>query len=307
MTLHRHLKTVRAALLGLALFLGAGYPAAAQDIASPVPPAEGQGPALWVVRDADSTLYLFGTIHMLRPTTGWGTERVDRAFASASHLILEIDGSEDQAILLPLIREHGLSPDRPLSSLLTQEELESLDAAARTIGASAAGMDPMRPWLAGVTVQSASIINAGYAAESGVEPILKARAATAGMTVSGFETPDEQIRMLAGFPEEGQLIYLRAALDDFGKPQAEVDQLVEAWVSGDIEAIRTLGIDPMRDTPLLYDALLVRRNTNWADQIEALLEGSGTIFIAVGALHLAGDDSVQEILRARGVEVERLP
>ncbi|MDP3368685.1 MAG: TraB/GumN family protein, partial [Brevundimonas sp.] len=87
----------------------------------------------------------------------------------------------------------------------------------------------------------------------------------------------------------------------------EVDQLVEAWVSGDIEAIRTLGIDPMRDTPLLYDALLVRRNTNWADQIVALLEGSGTIFIAVGALHLAGDDSVQEILRARGVEVERLP
>ena len=127
------------------------------------------------------------------------------------------------------------------------------------------------------------------------------------MTVSGFETPDEQIRMLAGFPEEGQLIYLRAALDDFGKAQTEVDRLVEAWASGDVEAIRALGVDPIRETPLLYEALLVRRNTNWADQIEALLEGSGTVFIAVGALHLAGDDSVQQILLGRGVEVAVAP
>lgn len=307
MTLHRPLKTVRAALLGLALLWAPAHPAFAQHAAAAVPPAEGQGPALWIVRDADSTLYLFGTMHILRPTTAWGAERVDRAFASASHLIMEVDSPEDQAALLPIIREHGLSPDRPLSSLLTAGELAALDAAARTIGASAEGMDSMRPWLAGVTVQSASIIRAGYAVESGVEPVLKARAAAAGMTVSGFETPDEQIRMLSGFPEEGQLAYLRSALDDFGKAQTEVDRLVEAWASGDVEAIRRLAIDPMRDTPLLYEALLVRRNTNWANQIETLLEGSGTVFIAVGALHLAGDDSVQEILTGRGVEVSIAP
>lgn len=302
-----HLKTVRAALLGLALLWAPAHPALAQDAAAAVPPAEGQGPTLWIVRDADSTLYLFGTMHILRPTTAWGAERIDRAFASASHLILEVDSPEDQSALAPIIREHGLSPDRPLSSLLTTGELAALDAAARTIGASAEGMDSMRPWLAGVTVQSASIIRAGYTVESGVEPILKARAAAAGMTVSGFETPDEQIRMLSGFPEEGQLAYLRTALADFGKAQTEVDRLVEAWAAGEVEAIRRLAVDPMRDTPLLYQALLVRRNTNWANQIETLLEGSGTVFIAVGALHLAGDDSVQEILAKRGVKVSIAP
>ncbi len=303
---HKHLK---AALLSLALLLGAGGPAAAQDAgeAARTPRAEGRGPALWVVRDADSTLYLFGTMHLLRPTTAWGTERVDRAFDSASQLIIEVDGPEDQAALLPLIRQHGVSPERPLSSLLTPTELAALDAAARSIGSSAANMDPMRPWLAGVTVQSASIVSAGYAVESGVEPILKARAEAAGMTVSGFETPDEQIRMLAGFPEEGQLIYLRSALEDFGKAQTEIDRLVEAWTTGDVGTIRALAVDPLRENPVLYDALLVRRNTNWADQIEALLEGSGTIFIAVGSLHLAGTDSVQEILRARGVAVTEAP
>src|SRR5690606_28709947 len=159
----------------------------------------------------------------------------------------------------------------------------------------------------GVTIQSASIIRAGYAAGSGVEPILKALAQADGMTVSGFETPDEQIRMLASFPEEGQLAFLRRSLDEFGAAQTEVDRLVEAWAAGDIQSIRALAVDPLRETPLLYDTLLVRRNTNWADQIETLLEGSGTVFIAVGALHLAGDDSVQEILRARGVEVTVAP
>src|SRR5690606_29882119 len=124
-------------------------------------PAEGPGPALWVVRDADSTLYLFGTMHLLRPTTGWGSARIDRAFASASRLIMEVDSPEDQSALLPLIRRHGLSPDRPLSGLLTPAELATLDAAARTMGGSAADMEPMRPWLAGVTIQSASVIRAG--------------------------------------------------------------------------------------------------------------------------------------------------
>lgn len=308
MTFRRHTKSASAALFGLALLLPFGAPALAQGpVPAAIPRAEGPGPALWVVRDADSTLYLFGTMHLLRPTTRWGSDRIDQAFASASELILEVDTPGDQSALLPLIREHGMSPERPLSSLLSPAELATLDAAARTIGASAADMDPMRPWLAGVTIQSASILRAGYAPGSGVEPILTARARAAGMTVSGFETPDEQIRMLASFPEEGQLTYLRRSLDEFGAAQTEVDRLVDAWTAGDVGTIRAVAVDPVRETPALYDVLLVRRNTNWAEQIETLLEGSGTAFIAVGAMHLAGDDSVQQILRRRGVEVAVAP
>jgi len=301
---------IAAALLGL--LVAAPSPAAArvQDAAAPVraaPPAQGTGPALWIVRDADSVLYLFGTMHLLRPTTAWGSDRVDQAFAAASQLILEVAAPADQSVLMPLIRQHGLSPDRPLADLLTAGELTALDAVARTIGTSADNMAPMRPWLAGVTVQSASIQRAGYAPESGVEPIFKARAEARGMAVSGFETPDEQIRMLAGFPEEGQVAFLRRALDAFDNAPTDVDLMVEAWAAGDVDALRAVAVDPLRATPLLYDALLVRRNTRWADQIQTLLEGSGTAFIAVGAMHLTGDDSVQAILVRRGVPVETAP
>lgn len=302
-------KNLKAALFAVALLFVHGGPATAQDVVSATEAAraDGDGPALWVVRDADSTLYLFGTMHMMRPDTAWRSGRVDRAFDSASQLILEVVSPDDQAALSSLIREYGISPDRPLSSLLSPEHLARLDVVARTLGGSAAQMDTMRPWLAGVNIESAAIISAGYDPRSGVEHILKARALAAGMTVSGLETPEDQIRMLAGFPEDGQLASLRASLDAFGGVQTQLDQLVGAWVAGDTGRIRALAVDPLRATPVVYERLLVRRNTDWADQIQTLLEGSGTVFIAVGSMHLTGDDSVLAILRARGVAAEMVP
>lgn len=271
-------------------------------------PAEGQGPALWVVSDADSTLYLFGTVHVLRPTTAWGSARVDAAFDSASEIWLEISNPDDVAAILPLIQQHGLSPERPLSSLLSAEQLTDLDAAARTIGLSAAQMEPMRPWLAALQLAMAPLAKAGYDPQSGVELILKSRAEAAGKPVHGFESIDKQVRILAGLDEAGQLAFLTSTLEMFDNAAVELDQLVDGWATGDVDAVTRLGVDEMKSTsPALYEALLVRRNTDWADQIQTLLEGSGTTFIAVGAAHLAGDDSVQQILTRRGVAVTTAP
>ncbi|MFN3932932.1 MAG: TraB/GumN family protein [Brevundimonas sp.] len=323
MTFKKRLKSTVSTLgrmtLGVALGLGLAAavisPVHAQVATPPVaaearavPPAEGQGPALWVVKDADSTLYLFGTVHLLRPTTGWGTERVDAAFDSADKVVLEISNPDDQAAVVPLVQQHALSPATPLSSLLTPDEVAALDAAARTIGLDAAQMDPFRPWFAALTLAVAPLAKAGYDPTSGVELILKARAEAAGKTVTGFETIDEQIRILAGFPEADQLAFLRSTLEDFETATVELDRLVAAWAAGDVAGIETIAVQPMRESSeALYQALLVRRNTNWADQIETLLEGSGTVFIAVGAAHLAGDDSLQDILEARGVDVDVAP
>lgn len=326
MTLKKRLKTTVSALgrltLGAALGLGLAVavisPVHAQVVTPPVadetpairavPPAEGDGPALWVIKDADSTLYLFGTVHLLRPTTGWGTARIDAAFDSADTLVLEISNPDDQAALIPLVQQHGISPTRPLSSLLDAGEIAALDAAAREIGLSAAQMDPFRPWFAALTLAVAPLEKAGYDPASGVELILKARADAAGKPVTGFETIDEQVRILAGFPEDAQLAFLRSTLEGYENATVELDRLVEAWAAGDVEAIESIGVEPMReDGEELYQALLVRRNTNWADQIQTMLEGSGTAFIAVGSAHLVGDDSVQEILEQRGVEVDVAP
>ncbi len=281
--------------------------AAETGAARVVPQAQGAGPALWVIRDADSTLYLFGTVHVLRPTTAWGSAKVDAAFDSADQIWFEISNPDDQAAIIPLIQQHGLSPDRPLSSLLTEAEMTELNVAAASAGLPAGQLNVFRPWFAGLTLSVAPLVKAGYDPQSGVELVLKQRAEAAGKPIRGLETIDKQVGILAGMSEADQLAFLRSVLDAWEDAAVELDRMVDTWAAGDIEAFEAVSVEEIRtESPAVYEALLVRRNTDWAGQIETLLEGSGTAFIAVGAAHLVGDDSVQAILEQRGVEVARV-
>jgi uncharacterized protein YbaP (TraB family) len=280
--------------------------AAAAPVAVTAAPA-GSGPGLWVVRDADSTIYLFGTVHVLKPETPWGTDRVDQAFASADEYWFEVADLNDVAGAVPIIQSRGVSPDRPLSSLLTAEELVSLDAAAQTVGASAAQLDPLRPWLASLQLALASIQKAGYVAANGGDQVLHARAAATGKPIKGFETMPQQIGFIADMPEEAQLAMLRSGLKEFDKAEVVLGQMVTAWSTGDVEGLDVLiGQEMKAESPELYATFFTRRNQNWADQVQTLLAGSGTVFISVGAGHLAGGDSLQALLAQRGVQVERI-
>lgn len=294
-------RLVAGAALGLALtaafVLPLATPARAQDAA----------PALWVVRDADSTLYLFGTVHVLKPDTAWASARVDQAFDSAQDIWFEIDNPDDTAAVLPLIQQHGLSMDRPLSSRLTTDELATLDVAARSIGATAAQMDPMRPWFAGLTLSVAPLTRAGYDPGSGVELTLLARAKEAGKAIHAFETLDQQVRLLADMPEDIQLSFLRSTLEDYDRAGEMLDGMVAAWRVGDTERLDEVMIEEMaRDYPDLYRIMLTDRNADWANQIEDRLKGSGVTFIAVGAGHLVGDRSVQTFLAQKGITATRV-
>ena len=294
-------RAVAGGALGLALtaafVLPLATPARAQDAA----------PALWVVRDADSTLYLFGSVHVLKPDTAWASDRVDAAFDSADEIWFEIPDMDDPNAGLAFIRQNGISQDRPLSSLLNAEDLARLDAAARGIGASAAQLDPMRPWFAAVTLSVAQIVKAGYQPGSGVELTLLARAREAGKPIKAFETVDQQLGILAGMPEEEQLEFLRYSLKGVDEATEVLDGMVAAWRVGDADGLEAIVIDEWRrDYPELYGAMLTRRNADWAEQIEDRLEGAGVSFVIVGAGHLVGDESVQTFLARKGITATRV-
>lgn len=299
--------TVGAALSALLLAPSAMAQTPSAASAAVVAAPAGSGPGLWVVKDEDSTLYLFGTVHVLKPDTPWGTARVDRAFASADEYWFEIADLSDQSGVMPIIQAKGVSPDRPLSSLLTSDEMADLDAAARTVGATAAQLDPLRPWLASLQLALASIQKAGYVAANGGDQILHARAAATGKPIKGFETAPQQIGFVADMTEEAQLALLRSGLKEFDQADAMLGRMVSAWSTGDVEALdRLIGQEMKAESPEMYAVMLTRRNQAWADQIQTLLAGSGTAFISVGAGHLAGADSVQAMLAKRGVTVEEV-
>lgn len=272
-----------------------------------VPQAEGQGPAMWVIRDEDSTIYLYGSFHLLKPTTQWGQAHVDAAFAASDEIWFELTDMNDQSQMLSLLQNLGMSPERPLSSILSAEDIAQLDAIARTMGASAAAFDPMRPWMVSMQLAIVQLMSGGFDPNLGVEKVLMARAQEMGKPMKGFETMAEQFGILAGVSEEGQIEMLRSTLRDLHKGPEQIEEMANAWATGNVETIETLMIDEMKvNQPEAYEAMLTRRNINWANQIKGILAGSGTSFIAVGAGHLAGEDSVQTLLAADGIVAERV-
>lgn len=290
----KRLKRGLAALAILTASAVAAFPAAAD-------------PALWVVRDEDSTIYLLGTVHVLRPDTVWRSPAIDRAMAEADALWIEVE-ADDPAAMQPLVRKYGLDPANPLSGKLTPEQKAQLDAAAAGMGGSGAALEPLRPWLAGLTLSIGPLVKAGYDPASGVESRLKAAARDAGKPIRTLETLEQQIGFFADLPPAVELAFLLSALDEMDSGPAMLDALVAAWSAGDMEALNELMVSEMAaDYPELYQALLVRRNKDWAGQIQTLLGGKGVSVIAVGAAHLVGDDSVQAQLLARDIAVERLP
>ena len=297
---------VLAAFPGAAHAEQAAAPAAAVAPA-PIPRAEGAGPPLWVVKDADSTVYLFGTVHVLRPGTAWGSDKVDTAFASASDIWVEIANQDDQAAVMPVIQQHGVDPSRPLSSVLSAEEFAAFDKVAQANGATGAALDAYRPWLAAFLISMSPATNAGYRSEAGVDKTLMDRARAEGKGLHGFETADIQVRLIAGMSEEAQVAYLNHYVRNGDGVVANLDQTVAAWLKGDAPEVGRLNRVSTRDVHEdIHRAALIVRNADWTDQIETMMKGSGTAFVAVGAAHLADQDSVIDMLKARGYTVERL-
>jgi hypothetical protein len=264
-------------------------------------------PGLWVVKDADTTIYLFGTVHLLPHDTDWHFPALDQALAGSQKMYVEIV-DDDQANMAALVLRYGMDMAHPLSSLLTPFDRGRLERAARLakVPGGMAALEVMRPWLAALTLTIAPLTQAGLDPAQGVDRQLRAAMEKAGKPVNGLETAEQQIRFLADMPQSMQLALLRSTLQDTDRASVELKALIDAWKAGDDAAIARLENDLMkRENPQLYQRLLVERNETWARQIAGMLRQPGTVFIAVGAAHLAGPDSVQAQLKKLGESAER--
>ncbi len=266
-------------------------------------------PALWVVKGADTTIYLFGTVHLLPNDTAWHYPALDKAMADSQTLYIEV-ADDNPANMATLVFQYGMDTEHPLPILLKPAELLQLNAAANKAGVPGGmpTLSMMRPWLAALTLATAPLMKTGTRLdpEHGVDKQLKAQATGADKQVLGLETAEQQIRFLADMPQSVELAFLRSSIRDVGKGTIELTELIDAWKNGDVATIARLEDEDIRQTePKLYERLLVQRNGIWAGKIAAMLQQPGTIFIAVGAAHLAGPDSVQAQLQKLGIDAVR--
>lgn len=266
-------------------------------------------PALYVVRDHNSTIYLFGTIHVRPQGQPWGGPEAQAALASADEIWTELEISpEAEARSAPTAQQLGLAPaNRQLSTWLTPEENQRLNAVTTQLGLPTGALERMQPWLASISLTIVTGMRAGYDPNSGVDRDIDAYGDAHHKTMRWFETAEQQFGFLAHLSDDQQHEILLDSIDESEKGAAMLQEMTDDWERGDVDALQKLVVDDTReDYPELYDVILRRRNAAWIPVIQQELRGSGVDFIAVGAGHLLGPDGLVALLRARGLHVERV-
>ena len=309
MTLRDRFRRLAAALAGLLL----ATPALADPQSLPTPiaptlrevPPPPLHPALWMVRDEDTTIYLFGTIHALRPGLPWFGGQVAQAFADSGTLVTEIADVGGIDTAQTLLGNAMLPEGKSLRGSMSEADRAAFDAALQRASIPAAALDRFKPWYAAVVLSSLPLLRAGYKLEEGVEIQLAAKAKATGKHQEALETAAYQLGLFDALPQAGQFAYLRQVVDNLDQVTQQIDTLIGEWGEGDADGLAQ-AMNAEESDAGLTEVLLTRRNKAWAKWIGERLAKPGKVFMAVGAGHLAGPGSVQEQLVAQGLVSTRL-
>jgi uncharacterized protein YbaP (TraB family) len=262
-------------------------------------------PPVWVVRDKDSTITLFGSVHLLPPGVDWRPPALKDALAQADDVWFEAPmDPAGQAQLSQAAQDHGYLKDgEHLLLMLSPKGRQRLDWAAKTLDLAIDQLDRMQPWYAELNVELAMFNKLGANSSDGVEKQLWAGLSPSAKRVA-FETPAEQVGFFADAPTKEQVASLELTLKEIGDAQHDYQDLLKAWLAGDVDRLNKREVQPLRKAaPRLYARLVQQRNARWVQALEARLKGSGHTVVIVGTGHLVGPDGLPAQLRADGYEV----
>lgn len=300
--LARRFARLLAALL-VCLPLSASAEERAVAPAVPAPPAI--RPALWKVSDADTTIYMFGTVHVLPSGIDWFGGKVAEAFAGSQELVTEIVDTDGGANKGRMLAQAMLPQGQSLRGLMSAEDKTRYETALAGLDLPAQSFDGYEPWLAAMVLSVAPLAKEGFSTANGVDEALGVKAKARQLKHGALETYEYQLGLFDSLPLDTQKVYLSRVVQDLPNIKQDIGRMVDAWKHGDAEQLAELMNDG-EDYPGMFELLLTNRNRNWAVWIKERLKQPGTVFLAVGAGHLAGPGSVQEQLGAHGIVSERV-
>jgi len=287
-----------AAALSACLLAACGTPApAGKDVAKP---------AMWLVEDDDTQLYLLGTMHALPAATDWDHGQVGAAIAAADELVLELSPAELAKVGGVFQRLAPRTAPLPVDRRLPTNALASYRALEASGSGQPFGGDTLDDWAVMVLMGQRVAQNAALSPANGVETKLAAAFGEASKPVSGLESAETQLMFFETLDAPTQRTLLTNAAAGAGDAVTEVGALTAAWSRGDIAALEKMVNDDVDAVPAARAALLTERNRAWSRWAKARMDRPGTVLVAVGTGHLIGSDGLPTLLEAEGLKVTRV-
>lgn len=264
--------------------------------------------SVWKVSNGNNTVYLGGTVHLLRASDYPLPTEYDQAYEASDTLVFETDiaAMSDLATQARLLTAMSYTDERTLQSVLSEEAYAALQEYTASVGLPLAMMQKFKPGMVVTTLQVFEFQKLGFTPE-GVDAHFNARASGDGKPIEGLESLEEQIEFLASMGEGKESEYILMSLADLENTEEAMLGMISAWRAGDSEQLTELFVADMQErAPDIYELLLRGRNLDWLPQIDAMLQDADTEFVLVGAAHLVGDDGLLKLLADAGYDVEQL-
>lgn len=263
--------------------------------------------AFWVVKGRSNTVYLIGSVHMLKPEESTLPRGMLLAYERSKTLVMELDLNDISAdAVLGSSLELAMLPEgQSLSDLVGADLYANVATHAKALGLEPEAMERFQPWFAALVLEQMALGKSGFEAGAGVDEQFAQRARADGKPIIALETVEEQLGFFAQLSEAQQRQYLRATLKDLDTEASDATVMVSAWERGDSAELERLLRKEASDNPVLFRALTVDRNHRWLPKIAALLAEDQDYLVVVGALHLVGSDGLVTLLRNQGFKVEQ--
>jgi uncharacterized protein len=266
-------------------------------------------PAAWRVAGPNGgEIALLGSMHVLRPSDYPLPQSVDELIGRAETIVMELDLDDvDAAAQQRVILETAMLPQgTALANVVDASVYRLVEQTAAELGVDLTLLDRFEPWFLAVTLLDQGMRKLGFQSERGIEQYVLGRSQQSGKEIVGLETLEFQIGIFDSLPAASQQAMLEQTLAELDEAATALDAMVAAWRSGELEALSAELLDDFDEFPGLYATLVTQRNGAWVPVLERLLGDGRRYLVVVGALHLLGEDSVIDLLRARGHEIERV-
>tara|TARA_B110000208_G_scaffold35633_1_gene47161 strand:- start:955 stop:1806 length:852 start_codon:yes stop_codon:yes gene_type:complete len=264
--------------------------------------------SVWLVQAEDHTVYLGGTVHLLRAADYPLPDEYGEAYAASASLVFETDLSSmsDLSVQAKLLQQLRYDDGESLKTVLNEEAYSVLEAYTGSIGLPLAMLEQFKPGMIVSTLQIMEFQRIGFTPQ-GVDAYFNTLAMSDGKPLGQLETIDAQIGFLASMGEGNESEFILLSLKDLEDTVEVMDDMIAAWRIGDNDALSELFVtDMLEQAPEIYDSLLKQRNLNWLPQLEDMLESPEIEFVLVGAAHLVGPDGLLAMLQAKGYQISQL-